>query len=104
VGVLFKTRGIGELMRRLDEHGRAVSEGIVGRTLVKERLAGLPEPAKEDIREMARKIVSKMLAGPKNALQAAARNGRWDEYARMAEELLGLSEKKDDEQNPPPRP
>jgi len=97
---LFNVRRVGEVMRRLDEHGRAVSESILQRMLVKEKLAPLPEPAKEEIRALAQKIVNKMLAAPKEALQQAAKNGDWEAYSKMATRLFGLDKEEDNRQGP----
>jgi glutamyl-tRNA reductase len=63
------------------------------RALAKERLAGLPEPSQEEIREMARKIVAKLLAEPREALKRAAKNGELDNYVRVVNDLFGFKRK-----------
>lgn len=90
---LFKVRNIGTLMGRLDAHGRTVAESILQRYLAKEKLAALPEPCKEEIRELAQKIVNKMLAAPKETLRQAAKDGELDTYEKMTTKILGLDRK-----------
>lgn len=98
---LFKVRGVGAMMRRLDEHGRVVCDAILGQYMGREKLAGLPEASKEEIRTLAQKIVNKMLAAPRKALREAARNGDWDSYAALAAQLLGLDEYGPDDEGKP---
>jgi len=102
---LFKVRGVGAMMLQLDEHGRRVCESILQRYLVKKKLSSLPDPCKEEIRELAQKIVNKMLAAPKETLRQAARNGEWETYADIAPRLLGLDRAESDgaerDGNPP---
>jgi glutamyl-tRNA reductase len=93
---LFKVRGVGPLMARLDAHGRDVCESILSRYLAREKLAALPEPCKEEIRELAQKIANKMLAAPKETLRQAARNGELDAYEKLATRLLGLDRKEEE--------
>jgi glutamyl-tRNA reductase len=70
-----------------------VYESALKRALAKERLAGLPEPSQEEIREMARKIVAKLLAEPREALKRAAKNGELDNYVRVVNDLFGFKRK-----------
>ncbi|MEI8243273.1 MAG: glutamyl-tRNA reductase [bacterium] len=93
---LFKVRNVGAVMAQLDAHGREVCESILTRYLAKEKLAALPEPCKEEIRELARKIVSKMLAAPRETLRQAAKDGEWEAYAKIAPRLLGLDRKEEE--------
>jgi glutamyl-tRNA reductase len=86
----FESGGLRELLRKFDEHGREVCEAALKRSLAKERLAGLPEPSREEIRDMARKIVAKMLAEPREALKRAAKNGELDGYIRVVNDLFGF--------------
>ena len=90
LALVFEGGGLRQLLRRFDEHGRAVCEAAVQRALAKEKLAALPEPCQAEIRAMAQKIVNKMLAEPREALKRAARNGEWDTYARVANDLFGF--------------
>lgn len=90
VALLFGSSGLRVLLRRFDEHGRDVCEAALRRTLAKEKLSGLSEPAREEIRQMAQKIVAKMLAEPRESLKRAARNGEWDQYARVVNDLFGF--------------
>jgi glutamyl-tRNA reductase len=98
--ILFEGSGLRQLLRRFDEHGRAVGEAAVQRTLAKEKMASLPEPCREELQVMAQKIVSKMLAEPREALKRAARNGEWEAYARVVNDLFGF-ERQDAAGTPP---
>jgi glutamyl-tRNA reductase len=93
VAALFESSGLRQLMRKLDEHGREVCESALRRALARERLAALPEPSREEIRALAQKIVNKMLAEPREALKRAARNGAWDDTARVVNDLFGFDRK-----------
>ena len=46
---------------------------------------------------LAQKIVNKMLAEPREALKRAARNGEWEQYARVVNDLFGFE--KDEKAN-----
>jgi glutamyl-tRNA reductase len=98
--ILFEGSGLRQLLRRFVEHGRAVGEAAVQRTLAKEKMASLPEPCREELQVMAQKIVSKMLAEPREALKRAARNGEWEAYARVVNDLFGF-ERQDAAGTPP---
>ena len=63
------------------------------------KLAELPEPCREEIRELAQKIVNKMLAQPREAVKRAARHGEWENYARVVHDLFGF-DRKDRDQEP----
>jgi glutamyl-tRNA reductase len=93
VAAVFESGGLRQLLRQFDEHGREVCETALQRALARERLASLPEPCREEIRVLAQKIVNKMLAQPREALKRAARNGEWDDYARVVNELFGFDRK-----------
>lgn len=99
--LLFESGGLRSLLRKVDDYGRRISETALERTLAKEKLAHLPEPAREEIRELARKVVSKMLAEPREALKRASRNGEWDQYARVTSDLFGFSREQDQETTHP---
>ena len=89
----FESGGLRDVLRKVDEHGREVYENALKRALAKERLAGLPEPSQDEIREMARKIVAKLLAEPREALKRAAKNGELDNYVRVVNDLFGFDRK-----------
>jgi glutamyl-tRNA reductase len=86
----FEGGSLREVLRKFDEHGREICEAALKRSLAKERLAGLPEPSREEIREMAGKIVAKLLAEPREALKRAAKNGELDRYVRVVNDLFGF--------------
>lgn len=89
----FEGGGLRELLRKFDEHGREVCDNALKRTLAKECLSGLSEPSREEVREMARKIVAKMLAEPREALKRAAKKGELDSYVRVVNDLFGFDRK-----------
>ena len=93
---LFEDTGLRVLLRYLDEHGREVCETSLQRAFAKEKLAALSEPCREEIRVMAQKIVSRMLAEPRESLKRAARNGGLDAYARVVKDLYGFERKAPD--------
>jgi glutamyl-tRNA reductase len=67
-----------------------ICEQALQRALAKECLAVLPEASREEIRELAQKIVNKMLAEPREALKRAAKGSEWDHYARVVNDLFGF--------------
>lgn len=89
----FQGGGLREALRKFDEHGREVCEAALNRSLAKERLAGLSEPGREEVRELARKIVAKLLAEPREALKRAAKKGELDDYMRVVNDLFGFDRK-----------
>lgn len=93
VAALFETAELRQVLQKVDAFGREVCEQALQRSLNRECLATLPEAGREEIRTMAQKIVSKMLAEPREALKRAARNGEWDHYARVVSDLFGLDRK-----------
>ena len=90
----FGSRGFGNMMRQLDARAADVKAAALKRSLSKEKMAGLPEPVRREIDEMAQKIVMSMLAKPRAALKRAARDGRWDHYAQVTSDLFGLDKHK----------
>ena len=84
-----------EMMRRLDMFGHEVSETILQRFMVKEKLTALPEETREEIRLIAQKVVAKMLANPRESLKRAAKNGRWDQYANVVNDLFAFNAQQD---------
>lgn len=90
VALQFESSGLRLLLRRFDEHGRQICEAALAKALAKEKLATLPEPSREEIRVLAQKIVNKMLAEPREALKRAARNGEWELYARVVNDVFGF--------------
>jgi glutamyl-tRNA reductase len=98
---LFDTSGLRELMRRFDEHGREVCESALQRVLAREKLATLPEPVRDEIRALAEKIVSKMLAAPRDGLKRAARSPGFEDYARVVTDLYGFDRATGDKPAPP---
>lgn len=95
LGVIFEGVGLGEMMRRFNALGDDVAESILARYLGKGRLAGLPGETQDEIRDLARSVVGKMLAGPREAMRKAAANGEWEEYARVVAALFRLERDKD---------
>jgi glutamyl-tRNA reductase len=84
------------LLREFDGWGREIRDSAIKRAFAKEKLSSLPEPCRDEIETLVHKTVNKMLAAPREALKKAAKNGQWDEYARVARDLFDL--KNDSEQ------
>jgi len=90
---LFDGGGLRTVLRNVDEYGRRICETALQKAMAKEKLATLPEASREEIRELASKIVSKMLAGPRESLKRASRNGDWEHYAGVVNDLFGFDPK-----------
>lgn len=90
VAALFDGSGLREVMRQLDQFGNEVCESALQRTLAREMMAKLPDPVREEVRDLARRIVGKMLAEPREALKKAAQREDWTDFARMVSDLYGL--------------
>lgn len=96
IGALFREPDVGPMMRRFDRHGREVCDELVERTLGRETLTSLDEEGREEIRALSGKIANILLDKPRRALRRAARNGGWEEYVRVVNDLFGF-----DEDDPP---
>jgi glutamyl-tRNA reductase len=90
VAMRFGNNGLRNLLRQFDEYGRQIGETALQRALARGKLASLPESSREEIRELTGKIVAKMLAEPRAAVKRAAKNGDWEQYARMVNDLFGF--------------
>lgn len=105
MAVHFDGGGLRAVLRKVDEFGRQACETALQRTLAKEKMAALPDPVREEIRDLARKIVGKMLAEPREALKRASRSGQWDQYERVVNDLYGFgTEEERSTGNKPPVP
>ena len=93
VAALFENNGLRTLLRKFDEQGREICENALQRALARERLASLPEESRQEIRELAQRIVNKMLAEPREMLKRAAKNSEWNNYARVVNDLFGFDRK-----------
>ena len=83
------------VLRDMDAYGREASETAVQRALAKGPLATLPEPCREEIRALAQRVAHKMLSRPREAVKEATRNGSWDEYVRVVDDVFGFNRKED---------
>ncbi len=106
----FDSRGAREVLRKFDEQGRDVCERALQRAFARECLANLPDPSREEIRELARKIVNNLLAEPRQALKRAATGSEWDTYVRVVNDLFGFDRQEapaedaaPESEKPPPR-
>ncbi|TFH17624.1 MAG: glutamyl-tRNA reductase, partial [Lentisphaerales bacterium] len=88
--------GIVLLMKEIDDRAREIKETELIKAFRKEKLAPLPEPCKEEIRMMVHRVINKVLAAPRDVLNEAARNGRWEKYASVARSLFKLGGENDD--------
>jgi glutamyl-tRNA reductase len=61
--------------------------------LAKEKMAALSDEAREEVRAIAQKVVAKLLAGPRESLKRAARNGQWAEYANVVSDLFRFNDR-----------
>jgi glutamyl-tRNA reductase len=93
VACMFESADLREMMRRLDEFGQEVSDTVLQRMLAKEKMAALSDEAREEVRAIAQKVVAKLLAGPRESLKRAARNGQWAEYANVVSDLFRFNDR-----------
>ncbi len=97
IASMFEGADLRKMMRRLDELGRGAAESVLQKALARESMSGLPEKTREEIRNVAEKVVGKLLMGPREALKSAARNGRWDDYSRVVNDLFRFEDEHDAE-------
>ncbi|OGV63388.1 MAG: glutamyl-tRNA reductase [Lentisphaerae bacterium RIFOXYB12_FULL_65_16] len=93
---LFRAGTLGAVMKRIDEKAERIAESEFTRAFAKQTVAPIPgtcDRCRDEIRHMLRRAMGKMTADTKKALNEAAREGRWDEYADVVERLLGLTPK-----------
>ena len=102
IGAVLDSGGLRHMMRKIDEHGRAIYEAAIQRAFAKEKLAALPEATRDEIRALAQKIVSKMLAEPRESLKRAAKNGDWDTHVRVTSDLFGFDRKTEEDRSQKP--
>lgn len=85
--------GLAVFMRHLDEAMAEIEQTEIVRAFAKGKVAPLgPEcqQCRNEIRIMLHRALAKMAAGPKSALNQAARNGDWDIYSRVAARMYGV--------------
>jgi glutamyl-tRNA reductase len=95
---LFRAGSLGAVMRRIDAKAERIADTELKRVFAKPGVAPLPgtcDHCREEIRTMLHRALNKMNADTKKALNEAARDGRWDDYAEIMEHLLGVSPKDD---------
>ena len=100
--ILFRAESLGAVMRKIDEKAQRIADSEFRRAFAKPGVAAIPgtcDHCREEVRNMLRRAMSKMTAESKKALNEAAKDERWDEYAKIVERLLGL----DDEEQQKPR-
>jgi len=97
IASMFEGADLRKMMRRLDDLGRGAAESVLQKALARESMSGLPEKTREEIRNVAEKVVGKLLMGPREALKSAARNGRWDDYSRVVNDLFRFEDEHDAE-------
>lgn len=88
IASVFESADLRDMLRKLDELGRNTTEIVLQKTLAKEKIAALPEDAREELRVVAQKVVGKFLAEPREALKRAAKNGQWKEYVKVVDDLF----------------
>lgn len=94
---VFEGADLRELMRKLDELGREAAETVLQKSLAKEKMSAIPEETREELRIVAEKAVGRLLMGPREALKRAAKNGQWEEYAKVVSDLFSFNDRRDDD-------
>jgi glutamyl-tRNA reductase len=85
--------GLAIFMRHLDEAMAEIEQTELTRAFAKGKVAPLGlecQQCRDEIRVMLHRALAKMAAGPKGALNEAARNGNWDIYSRVAARMYGV--------------
>lgn len=95
IASLFEGADLREMMRRLDELGREASETVLQKSLSKEKMSCLSEEAREELRTVAERAVGRLLVGPREALKQAAKNGHWNEYSKVVNDLFRFGDRRD---------
>jgi len=96
VSAAYEDTDLRALMLQFDRQAREIKEAQLKRAFARQKMAALPEECREEIDTLVQKTINKTLAAPRKALNRAARNGRWQEYARVARDLFGLEKEHDD--------
>jgi len=96
---LFGNAELRDLLRKIDDYGRGARDAALKKALGRQALAELPEPARESIRALAQRIVNSMLELPREAIKRAAKNGQWEDYARVTGDLFGFGRAEPEEQD-----
>jgi glutamyl-tRNA reductase len=89
-------RRLGALMKTLDDHANQVLEKELKKYMSKENFAALPEPAREELRAFAGRLMEKAFARPKALLRDAEKNGRWHEFEHVVRHLFEFDKDKHD--------
>ncbi len=86
----FAAVDFGGLMRLLD--GLAVSAGDaeLDSLTSKAVFASLSAEQREEIGELTRRAVNRILGEPRKALRRASKNGSWEDFSRVARDLFAL--------------
>ncbi len=85
--------GIGSFMKKLDRIIAEIAEAELARAFAKEKVSPLGNrcaACRDEMRNMLCRALAKMAAGPKKALNEAAKNGTWDEFSKTAALMYGL--------------
>lgn len=86
--------GLATVMKGLDARVEEIKETELTRIFAKRGVAAGDEVrcrrCRDEIRAMLHRSLNKMTAAPKKALQEAARNGNWEAFAEVVEQLFDL--------------
>ncbi len=88
----FQPADLGALLRRFDEYAGAIRDDATRRCLARPALATLSEAGRQEVARAVDGALRKLLAAPREALKSAARNGRWDDYARVTRDLFRFAD------------
>ncbi|MBT3380943.1 MAG: glutamyl-tRNA reductase [Lentisphaerae bacterium] len=95
--------GLAAMMKSLETRVEEIKAAELTRIFEKRGVAAGEEArcmrCRDEIRAMLHRALNKMTAAPKRALQDAARNGNWDDFAEVVEQLFDLPPEDDDSSN-----
>jgi len=92
----FEGADLGTLMKQFDLQARQIKDMELARSFAKEKIASLPEECRDEMGIVVQKTLNRLLAEPRAALRRAARNGQWQEYAKVVRDLFGFDKEHND--------
>ncbi len=91
----FGAVDLGALMRLLEERASAASDAELDGLKSRPVFESLSGAQREEIANLTRRAVNRILGEPRKALRRASRNGSWDEFSRVTRDMFGLESGKD---------
>lgn len=88
-----------DMMKRITERSSQIETTELANAFAGIRLSNLSKECKDDINKLVANVSRRLLGPPRRTLREARKNGRWELYAEVATDLLGITEeeKADDE-------